>query len=90
MVLDACLSGAPASLAFGGPGALVLVVYIGVVGWWAWKRRREGKRNAGGDGGGDDGGDDGEDGGAMGAALGDGGDVDLVMSGPSQDVVSFY
>jgi hypothetical protein len=76
MVVDACLSGAPASLAFGGPGALIFVVYAGVVGWWEWKRRREGKKDGGG-------------GGAKGAGVGGGEDVDLVIIGPSQDAMSF-
>lgn len=48
MAVDACLTEAPVSLAFGGPGALVLVVYMGVVGWSAWKRRREGRKDGGG------------------------------------------
>lgn len=55
------MSGAPASLAFGGPGALILVVYVGDVGWWEWKRRREGRK------------DGGRDGGAKGAGVGGGG-----------------
>jgi hypothetical protein len=77
MVVDVCLSGAPVSLEFGGPGALILVVYIGLVGWQEWKRRREGRKYGSGDGG---------DGGAQGASVSD---VDLVTIGPSQDVVSF-
>jgi hypothetical protein len=78
MVVDTCFTGGPASLKFGGPGALILVVYIGVVGLREWKRRREGRKDGGGDGG------------AKGAGVGDGGDVDLVtIGGPGQDVRSF-
>jgi hypothetical protein len=77
MVVDVCLSGAPKSLAFGGPGALILVVYIVVAGRWEWKRRREGRKDGGGDGG------------AKGAVVSSGENVDLVMLEPRQDVVSF-